>query len=321
MDLSKAVEGYMIARSADGYSSTTLAMYRWALDLLAAFLTEKPVENISQADLQGFFAWLRSDYQPTRMNGDQSPLSGRSLENIWTAMRSFFNWCQAELGLIARPDYIIQRPRYKPAVVQPFTQDEIRRLLSVCERSGLANTDRRAQFTMPRPTAARDTALISTLLDTGIRVSECARLRVQDVDLATGEVTITPWGSGLKTKGRHVYLGKSARKALWRYLSGKDDPAPGDRLFLTDEGRPMDRNSIRQLLGRLGARAGINGCHPHRFRHTFAIEFLRNGGDVFALQRLLGHSTLDMVKLYLALADSDVQAALRKSSPLDRWQI
>ena len=83
----------------------------------------------------------------------------------------------------------------------------------------------------------------------------------------------------------------------------------------------MNNTSLRLLLTRLGDKVGVPHCHPHRFRHTFAIEFLRAGGDVFSLQRLLGHSTLDMVKNYVAIAQVDVRNAHRKASPVAHWRL
>jgi len=72
---------------------------------------------------------------------------------------------------------------------------------------------------------------------------------------------------------------------------------------------------------RIGANAHVAHVHPHRFRHTFAIMFLRNGGNVFELQRILGHESLDTVRTYLALADVDIARAQRAHSPADNWRL
>ena len=241
-----------------------------------------------------------------------------SVFHVWKGIRAFYKWAAPEFG-IQRPDLALTRPKYSLPEVQPFTQEEVKQLIKAVERTTPAD-GRRKGFTMARASALRDRCIILTLLDTGLRASELCRLTLADLDLQAGMVTVKPYRSGLKSRPRLVPVGQSARKVLWRYLAERQ-ARPSDPLFLTQNEKPLDRGQLLHLLVRLGERAGVHHTHPHRFRHTFAIQFLRNGGDVFTLQRLLGHSSLEMVRHYLALAEADDESAHRRASPADNWRL
>jgi integrase/recombinase XerD len=83
----------------------------------------------------------------------------------------------------------------------------------------------------------------------------------------------------------------------------------------------LNASTIRQVLTELGEKAGVDNCHPHRLRHTFAVEYLRNGGDVFTLQMILGHASLEMVRTYAKLAAMDLKNAHQRASPADKWRL
>jgi integrase/recombinase XerD len=83
----------------------------------------------------------------------------------------------------------------------------------------------------------------------------------------------------------------------------------------------MTPSSLRQLIKNLAEKAGVDDAYPHKFRHTFAITYLRSGGDIFTLQALLGHSSLDIVRHYARIAEIDIEQAHRKASPADNWRL
>ena len=302
--------------SSGDYSPATVSIYRWALGLLLRHMGDLEVSAITPVHLKAFLVWLGTEYRPARRT---EPVKPSTVQNAWVAIRSFFNWAAPEFSIGERPDRDLKRPKFKYPQITPFTQAEIQALLKACLATA-PSQGRKAGFVMGRAMALRDQAVILVLLDTGVRIGELARLRVRDVNLESGEVFIAPFRTGRKTKSRHVYLGRASRRALWRYLA-KRELRPDDPLFITGNNRLLSRDGYHLVLRRLGARARVANVHPHRFRHTFAIMFLRNGGDVFTLQRFLGHSSLEMTQRYLALADTDVEDAQRRASPVDGWRL
>jgi integrase/recombinase XerD len=169
-----------------------------------------------------------------------------------------------------------------------------------------------------RPTARRDVAIILTLLDTGLRASELCSLTLRDYQSKTGRLLVQ---HGKGNKSRFVFAGVRVQKAIWRYLLERDHVRPADPLFASKTENPIERNNLRHTLRQIGDNAGVERVHPHRLRHTFAIEFLRNGGNVFELKKILGHEQLETVEIYLEIASIDIQRAQQANSPADRWKL
>jgi len=116
-------------------------------------------------------------------------------------------------------------------------------------------------------------------------------------------------------------VGSRTLEAIRRYLAERKDVLLAAPLFPSKAtGEMLHRNAIKQLLTRIGKRAGVAGVHAHRFRHTYAINYLRNGGNAVMLQDLLGHTDMTMTRLYVHLAEQDFDAA-REQSPVDAWML
>jgi integrase len=306
MNLLPAIEAFDFSLSSGNYSDQTRAVYQWALRLLAAHLGDVRISETKPADLDRFWSYIRHDYVPTRMNGKTDPLAGRSLENIWTAERSFFGWLLKTGKIKKRPDLNIAQPAYSERVIQPFTAEEVVKLIKAAARTKPAETTRRKTFTMPRQTAKRDTAIIMLLADTGMRVSECARLNWGDFDLRNGTVTIRAFGTGRKTKEHSQLISRSTRLAIHEYKIWREEREnlsimPYDLLFVTLKGNPMNKDSIRGVLAEIGRSAGVLNAHPHRFRHFYMSTRAADGAGEYVLINELGLSTTKTARHYVNL--------------------
>ncbi len=136
---------------------------------------------------------------------------------------------------------------------------------------------------------------------------------MEDVDLDNGSVMVRHGKGG---KSRIVFIGQKTRRAIRAYLHWRDERSPA--LFACRFGERLTYEGLRQLLERNASKARLPSRPTlHSFRRAFALNMLRNGTDVFALQRLMGHSDLQVMRRYLAQNDGDTQQAHMRGSPVD----
>lgn len=327
LTLSQATAGCILYKTATGKSRHTILDYQNAYNKLTAYLPDDPpLASITRADLINFFAYLQNGYisEPDGVAPrGKIHLAPKSIYNIHVALSALWQWAVDESYIPTNLVRSIDPPHFEPPAIVPFTREDVQALLKACDNTRTWKT--RQHTTTRRRTADRDRAIILVLLDTGLRRSELCHLTIGNLNLTANSLTVGGKGKGRDKKERIVYFGKRAARALWRYLTPRLATASqADPLFTVgpaDLPRQMEPNVLRRLLKRLGDRAGVSNVHPHRFRHTFAITYLRNGGDPFTLQILLGHSNLEMVKRYLHIVRADCAEAHGRASPVDNWRL
>jgi site-specific recombinase XerD len=159
--------------------------------------------------------------------------------------------------------------------------------------------------------------LVLTLLDTGIRNTECCALNIGDID---GRYIFVRKGKG--RKARAVPIGAHTATAISDYLTERGEVSRTAPLFASETNRNRDgrltRSGLRRVLVLLADAAAVQEVYPHRFRRTFAVWSLRNGMSIYHLQRLMGHDDLSTLQNYLLLVDRDLQQAHAKFGPVDR---
>ena len=312
--LRSLAKGFILTKHADDKSPRTVEYYR---ENLNRFLWYAEKDNwaddarlLNEWHIREFLSYVATETHRWGLNGNGSETSQRkashsTVRHYFVVLSCFFNWAVREGFLPDNPIARIKVAKPKPKVITPYSAEEIKKLLAVCDYDYQHNG---------KLLASRNRAIILVLLDTGIRLSELAAMRLGDINAETGQVKVLGKGA----KERLVRIGKTAQKAIWRYLVYR--PQNGEEaLWLTEEGKPLGITGVQSQIKRLKQRGGIRSQGGvHRFRHTFALNFLRADRNVFNLQYLLGHSDLDMVRRYTAtLGMEDALEAHKKASPAD----
>jgi integrase/recombinase XerD len=290
MALSHAVEGWLLTCSARSFSPNTIDGYTRTLKKFKVFLaTDPPIRSITTKDIEAFLISCQ--------------VSKTSKLDYYVGLSSLWTWALKEDLVDSHQVRALPAPKKDTRQVEPFTSEHIKQLAH--EANG--NTTYKLKMR----------ATIMLLLDTGLRASETCDLTIGDLHLKEGYAIVMGKGS----KERRVEFGPRTGQAIWKYLASRGTLQPTDHFLISRTGRRLDRDELAHRLQSLGHRAGVDNVHPHRFRHTFAVMFLRNGGSSLALQRLLGHSTMEMVRVYVKLSEVDLQQAHRRASPVENLRL
>lgn len=307
MTFTTALDGYWLARQRD-FSPNTVNDYRRTFAKFAVHIADKPLADIDTTDINRFLNDLRLTKK----------LATKTVANAWTALSSFWSWAETELQLPHPIRSKIDCPQPAESIIETYTIIEIKAMLASCAQTSTWRTRNGRLATSVRPTAERDKAIIVTLVETGLRASELCHLTLADYNQHQGRLHIR---HGKGDKDRLVFISDTCKKHLWRYLATRPEAKPADPLFATNKNTHLTRDMLLKMIRTTAQRAGVRHAYIHKFRHTFAVNFLRNGGNPLELQALLGHERMETVRIYARLAEVDLAAAQRRASVADNWRL
>lgn len=294
---------WLSAKLAQGCSARTIKYYRNSVRQVLERIG-KPYMDITADDIRLYLA----------MRIHQDKISKTSANNERRNLSAFYSWLQKEEILLKNPMCKIDTIKESKKKKTAFTSMDIEKIRYACQTS-------------------RETAMVETLLSTWCRVSELAEMQISDI---RGD-SVTVHGKG--DKYRECYLNARAILALKNYLKERGDSNPylfprakyaGDVAQMTkgkkrrtsaewykvpgnvDESRHMDNGTIEGIIRRIGKRASVTNCHPHRFRRTGATMALRGGMPLIQVSKLLGHEQIDTTQIYLDISDEELEQAHRK---------
>jgi site-specific recombinase XerD len=290
--LRAAYDLFMIECESRRLTDNTLRFYRGRLSLFLRWCEQKDMMilgNITHHHIRQYLIDVKD-----------SGVSSAYNHAIARAVKTFFNYCVRDDLIEVSPFKKVKMPRLEKKVIQALTNDELRKVLRTA-------------------TTERDRAIILFMLDTGIRASELCAVDIQDVNMETGEVLVRV---GKGQKQRYVYMGKKARAQLELYLnSERRQHTTKDPLFLKE--RAPDRltyEGLKQLLRRIKETSLIK-CNAHSFRRSFAINCLRNGMNIYLLAKLMGHTDITVLRVYLAMVEDDLRNAHAQYGPADHMDL
>lgn len=293
-------------------SPKTIEGKRHVARLLAAFLARRGHDHCGRTELAEFIRHVQFGHKEPegrwgRGGEDErcfAPTRPRTAQLYFDYLKSFFQ-SLVEDGTLESSPLILKRPRVPREEIVPFSREQCEALLAAA-RVGRC--------------PERDVAIITLILDAGLRRAEICNLRRGDLDLPGHTLAVT----GKRNKRRLCAFGDETAKALLVHLRTQRALELGDDDFLfccsrARKGQPLKPDAVYEIFKRHGRVAGLKNvrCSPHTMRHTFATEFMLAGASQRAAMRQLGHEDSAMTLRYQHVADAQMATMHRVASPAD----
>ena len=287
------VESFLSAKRIEGCSEKTLKYYNATIQAMLDGIG-KSIKYIVTDDIRCYL----TEYQAKKKS------SKVTIDNIRRILSSFFSWLEDEDYILKSPVRRIHKVKTGTNIKETYSDEELMLLLKKPDKNCTFNE-------------YRTWVIINLLLNNGCRASSIRCIQIQDVDLENRQIILRHTKNG---KMQAIPLCSMLIPILREYLATRGG-SPSDYLFCTQYGDQLGRDTLRNSIARYNKSRGVEKTSTHLFRHTFARKYLVDcGGDAFALQRLLGHSSLKMTKHYCAIYDSDLANNYDNFSPLAKMK-
>ena len=272
-------------------SPHTLYCYRYHLEKFINYLKQYGIDSFDHCTLS-----VIREYVYT--SKDSRNLSPNSVRLLISVLKSFFNYLSDENLISSNPTRKIKLPKKVASVPKAIAKFEIEKILNAINIS-----PHRCQKNQ-----IRDKLIISMLYYTGIRKSELLALNWNDINLEKSVLTIR---SGKGRKYRTIPIHPKLQKLLDMYLSQRL-PLTNYALFVGEQGKQLSKNSFDNILKMYLKLSGLDskGFSAHCFRHSFATHLVESGVDIFTVQELLGHASLDSTKIYISFSRQKMTSAV-----------
>lgn len=296
MNLREAADEFIHAKQVKNLTPKTLQIYESMTDELVEFVGDISVEEFGPKHVREFLAYQRG------RQGRFGRLSDATIHKYYSVIRTFSRWLEDQEYKTKAPTDKVSAPRVESKLPECLSDEEVDRLFNY----------------LTAYCSERVRLIFAFFLDTGARLAEVVRLNVDDVHLRDGWIKV--YGKGRRE--RILPLGKTLQRDLSHYLSviRPTIAQEGEQaLFVTQQGTRYSRHGMATLIKTKLKKIGVKGHYgPHKLRHTFATNYLRNGGPLPQLRIAMGHRDISTTQRYLTLLPEDLYNAHQSASPMDR---
>lgn len=295
MRLKEAAKQFINAKEIENLAEKTISIYSRMLNEFTNYTGDIPLEDLSAGHVRDFLGYQRN------RDARFGKISDATLHKYYSVIRTFSRWLRDQDYKVISATEKVSAPRMETKLPEALSDKEVQRLFQYL----LAYSSKRVQL------------LFTFFLDTGARLQEVVGLNLSDLHLEDGWVKV--YGKGRRE--RILPLGNKLQRDLKEYvkyirpeIANKDEEA----LFVTEDGARYAAEGLSTLVKTKLKKVGIHGHYgPHKLRHTYATNYLRNGGNLEQLRLVLGHRDISTTQRYLSLLPEDLYKAQQSASPID----